>query len=112
VADPSYTDADLDAAIAAISEPERLRRAQELVARAAPSLRRVLGAAIDQGGWFDDAHAQAVRDAASTSDPDARVRAVETLIAEETRLGMYVGVAVGLELGRVLDSVKPDIQED
>jgi hypothetical protein len=112
VADLSYTDADLDAAIAAISQPERLRAAQELVARAAPSLERVLGEAIDLGGWFDDAHGQAVREAATGANPEDRVRAVQTLIAEETRLGMFVGVAVGLELARALQSVKPNPQED
>lgn len=112
MADPSYTDADLDAAIAAISQPERLREAQERVARAAPTLQRVLDAAIDQGGWFDDAHGQAVREAAGGPDPGARVRAVQALIAEETRLGMFVGVAVGLELARELDSVKQQTQED
>jgi hypothetical protein len=35
-------------------------------------------------------------------DPDERVLAVRTLVAEETRLGMLVGVAVGLELAREL----------
>jgi hypothetical protein len=112
VADSSYSDEEIDAAIAAISQPERLRAAQEFVARAAPSLERVLGAAIDQGGWFDDAHRQAVRDAAAGADPAARTQAVETLIAEETRLGMFVGVAVGLELARALQSVQPPPQED
>jgi len=102
VADRAYTDADLDAAIAAISEPRRLHEAQELIARAAPSLHRVLDAALDEGGWFDDAHQQAVRDAASGDDPGTRARAVQTLIAEETRLGMFVGVAVGFELAREL----------
>ena len=112
MADHAHTDADLDAAIEAISDPERLRHAQELVARAAPSLHRVLDAAIDQGGWFDGAHRQVVREAAGAADPDAWVRAVETLLAEETRLGMLVGVAVGLELARELDLEKPDTQED
>jgi hypothetical protein len=112
MAEPSYTDADLDAAIAAISQPERLQAAQELVTRAAPSLERVLDAAIDLGGWFDDVHGQAVREAASGADPETRARAVQTLIAEETRLGMFVGVAVGLALARELQSVKPNPQED
>lgn len=112
MADRTYTDAELEAALAAISQPERLRVAQELVARAAPSLERVLGAAIDQGGWFDEVHSQALRDAASGSDPEARARAVQTLIAEETRLGMFVGVAVGLELARELESVKSTPQEE
>ena len=102
MADRAYTDADLDAAIAAISEPRRLREAQELIARAAPSLHRVLDVALEEGGWFDDAHQQAVRDAAAGDDPGTRALAVQTLIAEETRLGMFVGVAVGFELAREL----------
>jgi hypothetical protein len=103
VADRAYTDADLDAAIGAISDPERLREAQDLVARAAPSLQRVLDQAIADGGWFDSAHTQAVRDATQNADPEERERAVRTLLAEETRLGMFVGVAVGFELSRTLD---------
>ena len=39
----------------------------------------------------------------SEEDGEARMRAVRTLLAEETRLGMLVGVAVGLELARELD---------
>lgn len=112
MADPSYTDPELAAAIEAISEPERLRAAQELVTRAAPSLERVLDAAIDLGGWFDEVHNQALREAASGSDAEARARAMQTLIAEETRLGMFVGVAVGLELARELQSLKQNPQED
>ena len=99
--DRAYTDAELDAAIAAITEHERLREAQELVMRAAPSLQRALAAALEEGGWFDAAHDQAVREAAGGEDPD-RLRAVRTLLAEETRLGMLVGVAVGFELAREL----------
>ncbi len=98
----AHTDAELDAAIAQLSEPGRLRDAQDLVARAAPSLQRVLAAAIADGGWFDAAHEQAVREAAGEEDREARLRAVRTLLAEETRLGMLVGVAVGFELSRVL----------
>jgi hypothetical protein len=107
VPDRAYTDADLDAAIAAITEPQRLREAQELVARAAPSLQRVLAAALAEGGWFDAGHEQAVRDAADEEDPGERVRAVRTLLAEETRLGMLVGVAVGFELARELAEPEP-----
>ncbi|MDQ6835180.1 MAG: hypothetical protein M3016_03240 [Actinomycetota bacterium] len=99
----SYTDEELDAAIAQIADPARLREAQDVVARAAPSLQRVLAAAIAEGGWFDSAHEQAVREAAAESDPETRLRAVKTLLAEETRLGMLVGVAVGFELSRTLD---------
>ena len=100
--DRAYTDAELEAAIAAIADPERLREAQNLVARTAPALQRVLAAALDEGGWFDLGQNQAVREAAGYDDVGERVRAVRTMLAEETRLGMLVGVAVGFELAREL----------
>jgi len=103
VPERTYSDAELDAAIEKLTDPERLRDGQDLVMRAAPSLQRVLAAAIADGGWFDTAHAQAVREAIGEADVDARVRAVRTLMAEETRLGMLVGVAVGFELARTLE---------
>jgi hypothetical protein len=106
VPDRAYTEAELDAAIAELSDPTRLRDAQDLVMRAAPSLQRVLTAAMSEGGWFDAAHEQAVREAAGTGDPEERLRLVRSLLAEETRLGMLVGVAVGFELSRALD--QPD----
>jgi hypothetical protein len=112
VPERAYTDAELDAAVAAISEPGRLRTAQDLVAHMAPSLQRMLNSALAEGGWFDDAHRQAVREAAESEDPGARVRAVQTLVADETRLGMLVGVAVGFELARELDLPTQTTQED
>jgi hypothetical protein len=113
VPDPVYTDAELDAAIAELADPARLRDAQEIVARAAPSLQRILAAAIEDGGWFDAAHQQAVREAAVHEDAETRLRAMETLISEETRLGMLVGVAVGFGLSRELDRAhSQDRQED
>jgi hypothetical protein len=114
VPDRAYTDADLDAALAAITDPQRLRQAQEIVARLAPSLQRVLATALEEGGWFDAAHDQAVSEAAGGEDAEQRIRAVRTLVAEETRLGMFVGVAVGFELARELGSVSepPTTEED
>jgi hypothetical protein len=103
VADGAYTDQELDAAVAAINDPARLRSAQELVMRTAPGLQKLLGAALDEGGWFDAGHDQAVREASSRPDPDQRLREFRTLLAEETRLGMLVGVAVGFELAHELD---------
>jgi hypothetical protein len=108
VPDFGYSDADIEAAIASLTEPGRLRTAQELLARAAPRLHRILDDSLSEGGWFDPAHAQAVREAAGTEDPGARVTAVRTLIAEETRLGMFVGVAVGFELARELGYADAD----
>lgn len=107
------SDPQLDAAIAAINDPERLKRAQDLVMRAAPGLQSVLNAALSEGGWFDTAHNAAVREAISHEDPDLRLRAVRTLFAEETHLSMLVGVAVGVELARELGLQTPtDPQED
>jgi hypothetical protein len=102
LSDEPYTDAELDAALDALSDPARVTEAQELVTRAAPALQRVLAAALEEGGWFDAAHDQAVREAATRDDPGDRVRDVRTLVAEETRIGMLVGVAVGFELAREL----------
>ena len=102
--DRAHTDVELDAAIAAISEPGRLQDALDLVTRAAPSLQRVLAAALSEGGWFDTGHEQAVREATSSEEPVERLRLVHTLLAEETRLGMLVGVAVGFELAGELGS--------
>jgi hypothetical protein len=110
VVDRAYTDAELEAAIAAIADPARLREAQDLVARSAPALARVLATALDEGGWFELGHNQAVREATGLEDPGDRVRAVRTMLAEETRLGMLVGVAVGFELAREL-TVGPGTQE-
>lgn len=113
MADRPYNDADLDAAIAAISEPGRLRAAEDLVTQAAPSLQRLLDYAVHEGGWFDDAHRQAITQAAAGDDPSERVQAVQTLVAEEMRLGMFVGVAVGFELARELGGAgKSTTRED
>jgi hypothetical protein len=104
----AYTDAEIDAALASLSDAERLREAQELVARAAPRLQRVLNEALAAGGWFGEVHDQAVRAAADVEDPAQRRQAVGTLVAEETRLGMLVGVAVGFELVRALDGTSTE----
>jgi hypothetical protein len=113
VPERAYTDAELDAAIADLTDPARLRDAQDTVMRAAPSLQRVLAAAMEDGGWFDSAHQQAVREAAVHEDPETRLRAMQSLLSEETRLGMLVGVAVGFELSRALERHQsPDRQED
>jgi hypothetical protein len=103
----AHTDEELDAAIAEIADPARLREAQDLVLRAAPALQRVLATAMAEGGWFDAAHDQAVREATGEADPEARLRSVKALLAEETRLGMLVGVAVGFELSRALEARDP-----
>jgi hypothetical protein len=109
---PTVDDAELESAIRAISDPRRLRHAQELVERAAPSLQRVLARALADGGWFDSGHRQAVREAVGEVDVAMRVRAVDTLLAEETRLAMLVGVAVGFELARELPQMPSSPRDD
>jgi len=94
-----FTAEEVDRAVAALAdEPERFAHAQEIVQHAAPSLQRVLAEALSAGGWFGEAHESQVASAASSEDPQERFAAVRTLVAEETRLGMLVGVAVGIEL--------------
>ena len=104
VPDRAYTDAEVDAAVEALTDPDRLRAAQDLVAGAAPQIQRVLDQALTAGGWFGPAHEQAVVQTAETADVDDRVSALRTLLAEETRVGMFVGVAVGFGLARELSN--------
>ncbi len=98
MAEPRFTDEQVDAAVDALTEPERFRQAEMRVTRIAPQLQRILNHALDEGGWFGEAHEAQVLKAATTPDPDERIVAVRTLLAEETRIGMMVGVAVGWEL--------------
>ena len=72
--------------------------AEAAVAAAAPALQRVLVEALADGGWFEDSHRQELERAAAIEDPQERATAVATLLAEETRIAMMVGVAVGWAL--------------
>jgi hypothetical protein len=103
VSDRPFTDAEIDAAVEALSDPQRFRDAESQVARMAPQLQRILNHALQEGGWFGEAHDGQVLKAATTPDPDDRIVAVRTLLAEETRIGMMVGVAVGWELRNELE---------
>jgi hypothetical protein len=103
VADARYTAEQVDAAVAALAaDPERLGHAQEVVTHAAPGLQRILNEALEAGGWFGSAHEDQVAKAAGAAEAEERLRAVRTLVAEETRIGMLVGVAAGFELAREL----------
>jgi hypothetical protein len=102
VARRRYTAEQVDAAVRALGDAGRFGHAQEIVTHAAPGLQRLLNEALAEGGWFGSAHDAHVAQAALADDPDERLRAVRTLVAEETRLGMLVGVAVGLELAHEL----------
>jgi hypothetical protein len=88
----------LEAAIERLAEAERFAEAEAIVARAAPQLQRVLNAALAEGGWFGESHESESLKAATVPDPEQRIAAVRALLAEEARMGMMVGVAVGWAL--------------
>ena len=100
--EPRYTADQVDAAVSQLGDPDRFAHAQEIVTHAAPGLQRILGEALAAGGFFDTAHDGETARVAALEDPTQRLHGVRTLLAEETRLGMLVGVAVGLELGAEL----------
>jgi hypothetical protein len=88
----------LEAAIERLLDPERFSAAERVVAQAAPELQRVLVSALAEGGWFSEPHEAETLKAATVPDPDERIAAVRALLAEEARMGMMVGVAVGWAL--------------
>jgi hypothetical protein len=98
----AYSEEQLDAAIDALTDPVRFRDAESMVAGAAPKLQRILNEAMRTGGWFGETHEAEVLKAATTPDSEQRVTAVRTLLAEEARMGMLVGVAVGWALAEEL----------
>jgi hypothetical protein len=104
VSELPFTDEQIERAVESLSDPERFREAEAHVARMAPQLQRILNAALHDGGWFGEAHESQVRRAAAEGDERERGAAIRTLLAEETRMGMLVGVAVGWELSRELQS--------
>ena len=101
--DRGYSDEQIDAAIEALSEPGAFRDAERQVARAAPRLQKILAEALGAGGWFGESHDSEALKAATTPDEEARLTAVRTLLAEEARMGMMVGVAVGWALAEQLE---------
>lgn len=107
-----YTDEQIDAAIEAISHPEVFRETERQVAQAAPKLQRILAEALGAGGWFGESHESEVLRAATMPDEEARLAAVRTLLAEETRIGMMVGVAIGWALADRLREQTEPTKED
>ncbi len=103
MAERAFTDEELDRAVEAVSDPERFRAAEARLSRVAPQLQRILNDALHSGGWFGEAHESEVRKAVSAEEEADRLVGLRTLLAEETRLGMLVGVAVGWELALELD---------
>jgi hypothetical protein len=98
-----YSDDDVRAAIEALLEPDRFRDAEQRVSAATPQLQQVLATVLAEGGWLDAPREQALAKIAAVEDPEERLLQLRTLLAEETRIGMMVGVAVGWELARELD---------
>jgi hypothetical protein len=98
-----FTDEQVEAAMAALSDPDRFRGAEDRLATLAPQLQRILGEALSEGGWFGEAHESQVEAAVTAEDAQERATLIRTLLAEETRMGMFVGVAVGWELARELE---------
>jgi hypothetical protein len=98
----AYSDAEVEAAIQALSDPARLEEAQRMVAANAPGIQRILNEALQAADWFGSAHQAAVLEAAGKPAVDDRVTAVRTLVAEETSVSMLIGVAVGYELAHEL----------
>jgi hypothetical protein len=88
----------LEAAVERLLDPERFAEAERVVTQAAPQLQQVLAAALAEGGWFGESHDAETLRAATVPDPEERLTAVRTLLAEEARMGMMVGVAVGWAL--------------
>lgn len=95
-------ESELEAAIERLMEADRFAEAEQVVAQAAPQLQKVLAAALAEGGWFGEPHENETLRAATVPDPDERLAAVRALLAEEARMGMMVGVAVGWALNEEL----------
>ena len=97
-----HDEAAIEAALERLRGGERLSRAEAAVAAAAPALQRILAEALAAGGWFEEPHRGEIERIASIEDPAERAAVLSTLLAEETRLGMMVGVAVGWALAEEL----------
>ena len=102
-------ESELEAAIERLMDAERFAEAEKVVARAAPQLQKVLAAALAEGGWFGEPHDNETLRAATVPDPDERLTAVRALLAEEARMGMMVGVAVGWALN---EELRNDVTRD
>lgn len=102
----TYSEAEIGAAVASLNGPDALRQAELLVARAAPQLQLILAQALESGGWFGESHEAEVRRVSEIDDDDERATALRTMLAEESRMAMMVGVAVGWAMAQRLDEIK------
>ena len=99
-----YSAEEVDADVAALADGERFAHAQEIVTHAAPGLQRILGEALQAGGFFEPAHEGETDRVARLEPVEERRAAIAVLMAEESRVAMLVGVAVGLELAAALEN--------
>jgi len=88
--------------VQALTDPAQLEQAQRLVVENAPTLQRILNIALNEADWFGSAHHAQVLEAAGKADIEERLQAVQTLLAEEIRVTMMIGAAVGFELAHQL----------
>jgi hypothetical protein len=107
----TYSAEQVDAAVAALTDPERLKHAQEVITHAAPALQRILNQALDESGYLRAAGAQ-IAPVAAIADETERELAIRTLLADETRLGMLVGATIGFELARELAEPSSSIPKE
>jgi hypothetical protein len=107
MAGAAFTEAELEEAVGRLADGDRLRAAEARVAAAAPALQRVLVEALAAGGWFGESHRTELLRVTSIEDAAERATAVDTLLAEESRISMMVGVAVGWALADELGPPTP-----
>ena len=107
-AEAAHGQAALEAAIERLADGARMREAEATVAAAAPALQKVLLQALAAGGWFEGSHQGEVERVAGIEDPGERATALATLLAEESRVAMLVGVTVGWTLADELASAAAD----
>ncbi len=103
-----YSDEQVDAAVRRLSDPGRLEAAQRTVVSQAPALQGILNQALEDADWFGSAHQAELTKVAAIEGHGERDLAMRTLLAEETRVNMMIGVAVGLELAQLLDHPPED----
>jgi hypothetical protein len=110
----TFSEAELEQAVERLADGTRLREAEAHVGGVAPALQRVLAAALASGGWFDDSHRAEIDRIAQMPDARERASALDLLLAEETRISMMVGVAVGWVLADELgppEGRREDLEE-
>lgn len=102
MADGSFSEDELERAVGRLEDGGRLRRAEQHLAAAAPALQRVLAGSMAAGGWFGDSHRAELERIAAIEGEGERAQAIDLLVAEETRIAMMVGAAVGWALAEEL----------